>query len=150
MTFIKATYYSSTRSDDHIVQVWTTALELQPLFFQLDRLVDRNSRRVREACRSSGLGPHHFAGSSGYGHGDLGRDALDQVTLISHITQRTLNCRSLPELLELNVQLSGINLCLGHMQLLLLYMVFFDQGVNSSSYLERKIQYLSHHLLHCS
>jgi len=87
MTSIKATYNSSTRSEYQIVQVWNTALELQPLFFQVDRLVDHNSRRVREACRSSGLGPHHFAGSSGYGHGDLGRDTLDQVTLVSLITR---------------------------------------------------------------
>jgi hypothetical protein len=24
-------------------------------------------------------GPHHFQGSTGYGHGDLGREALDEV-----------------------------------------------------------------------
>eukprot|EP00210_Caulerpa_lentillifera_P006153 g5880.t1 len=52
---------------------------LQPKFFQVDHLVNHNSRRVREACRSCGLGPHHFAGSSGYGHGDLGRDTIDKV-----------------------------------------------------------------------
>lgn len=25
------------------------------------------------------IGPHHFSGSTGYGHGDLGREAFDEV-----------------------------------------------------------------------
>ena len=29
------------------------------------------------------VGPHHFTGSTGYGHGDLGREAFDQVLVIS-------------------------------------------------------------------
>jgi hypothetical protein len=29
--------------------------------------------------RRARIGPHHFLGSTGYGHGDLGREALDQV-----------------------------------------------------------------------
>jgi cystathionine beta-lyase family protein involved in aluminum resistance len=41
--------------------------------------VGRNLRRVQAAMRAARLGPHHFAGSSGYGHGDLGRAAIDQV-----------------------------------------------------------------------
>ena len=31
------------------------------------------------AFRNAQIGPHHFAGSTGYGHGDLGRAALDKV-----------------------------------------------------------------------
>eukprot|EP00882_Tetradesmus_deserticola_P032934 GHRQ01037579.1.p1 GENE.GHRQ01037579.1~~GHRQ01037579.1.p1 ORF type:complete len:146 (+),score=22.22 GHRQ01037579.1:276-713(+) len=31
------------------------------------------------AGRRARIGPHHFLGSTGYGHGDLGREALDQV-----------------------------------------------------------------------
>lgn len=46
------------------------------------------------------------------------------------------------------MQLSDINLCLEHTQLLLLYTAFSDQAANSSCYLERKIQSFSHYLLH--
>ncbi len=38
-----------------------------------------NLRRVQEAFRRARVGPHHFQGSTGYGHGDLGREALDGV-----------------------------------------------------------------------
>ncbi len=31
------------------------------------------------AFRNARIGPHHFAGSTGYGHGDQGRTAMDQV-----------------------------------------------------------------------
>jgi hypothetical protein len=34
-------------------------------------------------CRRARIGPHHFLGSTGYGHGDLGREALDQVGLLT-------------------------------------------------------------------
>lgn len=59
--------------------IWDVAEDLHPLFYGIDRLVDRNGRRVRAACRDQGLGPHHFAGSTGYGHGDLGRQAMDAI-----------------------------------------------------------------------
>ena len=61
-------------------QVWETAAGLAPAFTQIDHLVAHNLRRMQAAMRRARLGPHHFAGSSGYGHGDLGRAALDQVT----------------------------------------------------------------------
>ena len=31
-------------------------------------------------CRRARIGPHHFSGSTGYGHGDLGRAALDEAS----------------------------------------------------------------------
>lgn len=34
---------------------------------------------IQAAFRNAQIGPHHFAGSTGYGHGDLGRAALDKV-----------------------------------------------------------------------
>ncbi len=33
-----------------------------------------------QAFRDHRIGPHHFSGSTGYGHGDLGREALDSVS----------------------------------------------------------------------
>ena len=35
--------------------------------------------RVLDAFRARGVGTHHFAGIDGYGHGDLGREAMDDI-----------------------------------------------------------------------
>lgn len=60
--------------------VWSCAEALAPLFAEVDtRLVHANLRRVQAAFREHRVGAHHFAGSTGYGHGDLGRAALDSV-----------------------------------------------------------------------
>ena len=64
------------------MQVWDAASDLAPDFQHIDLMVAHNLRRVQNAMRSARLGPHHFAGSTGYGHGDLGRSALDQVYMI--------------------------------------------------------------------
>ena len=60
-------------------QVWQCAAELAPVFAEIDQLVYGNLRRVQQAMAAARIGPHHFAGSTGYGHGDLGREALDRV-----------------------------------------------------------------------
>jgi len=52
---------------------------LLPQFAQIDRQTQRHLRRVLEAFRHHQVGVHHFASVSGYGHGDLGRQVLDQV-----------------------------------------------------------------------
>ncbi|GAB4226460.1 MAG: methionine gamma-lyase family protein [Elainellaceae cyanobacterium] len=49
------------------------------IFSGIDAQVKNNLRRVLTAFRNQRVGAHHFAGVSGYGHGDLGRHALDQV-----------------------------------------------------------------------
>jgi len=59
--------------------VWGAASALTPHFSAVDRLVAANLRRVQGAFRNARIGPHHFAGSTGYGHGDQGRTALDEV-----------------------------------------------------------------------
>lgn len=59
--------------------VWSAADEVRPLFADIDRMVYENQKRVQQAMRRQRIGPHHFAGSTGYGHGDLGRAALDEV-----------------------------------------------------------------------
>ncbi|GAB4815805.1 hypothetical protein N2152v2_002851 [Parachlorella kessleri] len=63
-----------------VSKVWDCAAEVRPLFADIDRLVHHNLKRVQQAFRRARIGPHHFAGSTGYGHGDLGRTALDEVT----------------------------------------------------------------------
>lgn len=49
------------------------------IFYGIDTQVKANLARVLAAFRKHRVGSHHFAGVSGYGHNDLGRDTLDQV-----------------------------------------------------------------------
>lgn len=52
---------------------------LFPIFYGIDAQVKVNVAKVLAAFRDHRIGTHHFSGVSGYGHDDLGRDALDQV-----------------------------------------------------------------------
>lgn len=52
---------------------------LQPRFAAIDRHTERSLTRVLKAFRERSIGAEHFAGVDGYGHGDLGREALDDV-----------------------------------------------------------------------
>lgn len=52
---------------------------LHPIFSKIDSQVKVNLSRVLAAFRYHRLGTHHFAGVSGYGHDDLGRQTLDQI-----------------------------------------------------------------------
>lgn len=52
---------------------------LSPIFSSIDTKVKKNLRRVLEAFRRHQVGVHHFAGVTGYGHDDLGREILDRV-----------------------------------------------------------------------
>ncbi len=48
-------------------------------FAQIDAVTRINFRRVLAAFQAERVGPHHFAGVTGYGHDDLGRETLDRV-----------------------------------------------------------------------
>ena len=61
------------------IDVWKCVDTLSDDFRDIDRLVSANMKRVQAAFRQSRIGPHHFQGSTGYGHGDLGRAALDNI-----------------------------------------------------------------------
>jgi cystathionine beta-lyase family protein involved in aluminum resistance len=52
---------------------------LLEIFSGIDAQVKQNLQRVLNAFREHRVGAHHFAGVSGYGHDDLGRETLDQV-----------------------------------------------------------------------
>jgi len=52
---------------------------LLPIFYGIDAQVKHNLKKVLDALRHHRLGVHHFAGVSGYGHDDLGRQTLDRV-----------------------------------------------------------------------
>lgn len=49
------------------------------IFSGIDSQVKKNLKRVLTAFRNHQVGVHHFAGVTGYGHDDLGRQTLDQV-----------------------------------------------------------------------
>lgn len=69
----------SPPSSDPAARVDATAAALRDTFAGIDALIAHNLQRVQRAFRDARVGPHHFAGSTGYGHGDLGRAALDEV-----------------------------------------------------------------------
>ncbi|MBD2775913.1 aminotransferase class I/II-fold pyridoxal phosphate-dependent enzyme [Iningainema tapete] len=52
---------------------------LLQIFSGIDAQVKQNLQRVLKAFRNQRVGAHHFAGVSGYGHDDLGRETLDKV-----------------------------------------------------------------------
>ena len=56
-----------------------TEQALFSIFYAIDSQVKVNISRVLTAFREHKVGTHHFAGVSGYGHDDLGRQTLDQV-----------------------------------------------------------------------
>lgn len=64
---------------DSFQQLQEAEQALLPIFNQIDALVKRNLQRVLEAFRRHRVGAHHFAGVTGYGHDDLGRQTLDLV-----------------------------------------------------------------------
>ncbi|KKJ01130.1 methionine gamma-lyase family protein [Prochlorothrix hollandica] len=52
---------------------------LLTIFSGIDSQVKQNLEKVLKIFRKHRLGTHHFGSVSGYGHGDLGRQVLDQV-----------------------------------------------------------------------
>lgn len=56
--------------DDQVVPAWR----------RIDRMVEAHTLRMIEAFREEGIGEGHFAGTTGYGFHDAGREALDRVT----------------------------------------------------------------------
>ena len=52
---------------------------IEPLAAQRTAAVRPRLERVLAALAAERVGTHHFASVSGYGHGDLGREALDRV-----------------------------------------------------------------------
>ncbi len=48
-------------------------------FEKIDETADYNSLKVLRAFTQNKVGAQHFAGSNGYGYGDVGRDLLDRV-----------------------------------------------------------------------
>lgn len=52
---------------------------IRPYFAQIDRTAEINTRRVMEAFQDQRVSESCFAGTTGYGYDDLGRDTLDKI-----------------------------------------------------------------------
>ena len=63
-------------SSDQLLEAEKALLQI---FSGIDTQVKHNLKRVLEAFRYHKVGAHHFAGVTGYGHDDLGRETLDKV-----------------------------------------------------------------------
>ena len=63
----------------NVPDVWKCLDAVKPELDDIDRLVASNMKRVQKAFRKHKVGPHHFQGSTGYGHGDIGRSTLDEI-----------------------------------------------------------------------
>ncbi|KKD35436.1 aminotransferase class I/II-fold pyridoxal phosphate-dependent enzyme [Limnoraphis robusta] len=62
-----------------ILQLDEAKQALFTIFSGIDGQVKQNLKRVLDAFRQHRVGTHHFAGVTGYGHDDLGRQTLDRV-----------------------------------------------------------------------
>ena len=52
---------------------------LAPVWAAIDQTTHVNQKKVLQAFKDHQIGEQHFAGTTGYGHGDLGREALEAV-----------------------------------------------------------------------
>ena len=64
-------------------QVWDMARiaeeRCRVRFAEIDRVAEENTRRVMEAFQDNRVSDSCFAGTTGYGYDDLGRDTLDKI-----------------------------------------------------------------------
>lgn len=73
---IKNKYYIS----DYILDLYERALnEVEGQFKYYDEIREYNQIKVLKALQEERISDAHFTNSSGYGYGDIGRDALDKV-----------------------------------------------------------------------
>lgn len=56
-----------------------TEREVQPVYRSIERTALTNHAKVLEAFRSARISDYHLKGSTGYGYGDRGREALEEV-----------------------------------------------------------------------
>ena len=52
---------------------------LQERFFEIDKITEFNQKKVLKAFYDNKIGEEHFYTVTGYGHDDIGREALDKV-----------------------------------------------------------------------
>lgn len=66
--------------NDNILSLYDQAIEdVKKQFEELDTIREYNQLKVLNALQEERISDMHFTNSSGYGYGDVGRDALDKV-----------------------------------------------------------------------
>lgn len=68
---------SDVKNPDIIVE--NAQNSVQDIFLELDRIAEYNQKKVLDAFFDNKIGEEHFYTVTGYGHDDLGREALDNV-----------------------------------------------------------------------
>lgn len=53
--------------------------QIRPIFAQIDRVAQENTRKVMEAFQDHRVSEACFAGTTGYGYDDLGRETMDRI-----------------------------------------------------------------------
>ena len=53
--------------------------DLTEQFARIDEIAEENTQKVLSAFQKHRVAEAHFAGTTGYGYDDLGRDTLDQI-----------------------------------------------------------------------
>lgn len=77
------------RIKDEVINLYEkTMKDIKTEFEKYDEIREYNQLKVLNAMQSERISDSHFTNSSGYGYGDIGRDALDRV--YAHI----FNCES--------------------------------------------------------
>lgn len=66
--------------DEKIIKIGEEAEKLAlPYFTEIEEIKRYNQQKMQAAFVNAGISESHFVGSTGYGYGDRGRDALDEV-----------------------------------------------------------------------
>jgi cystathionine beta-lyase family protein involved in aluminum resistance len=77
------------RINDNVFELYKDALkDIEDEFKYYDEIREYNQLKVLNALQQERISDAHFTNSSGYGYGDIGRDALDRVYA------RVFNCES--------------------------------------------------------
>ncbi len=53
--------------------------DVAPMFAQIDRIAEHNTQKVLAAFQKHKVAEHMFAGTTGYGYDDVGRDTLEKI-----------------------------------------------------------------------
>ena len=77
--------------DPRIEKAAQKALELcRESFLKIEEITEYNQQKMLAAFAKAGVSESHFAASTGYGYGDRGREALDQVYAMAFQAENAL------------------------------------------------------------
>src|SRR5690625_1908285 len=51
----------------------------EPLFNQINKIVEKNQHKVLNGIKNNQIGDHHFSSTDGYGYDDIGREGLEAL-----------------------------------------------------------------------